>query len=260
MQKDKLFAEARFSASVLRDASDRFRTLLGPTVSFESQHLLVEHDDAEWTYDSVEEFIADYRRFQRGAKYALRGGQFALTVLVQSRMTRVAVEAPTRPAIEALFEVFENNLDAARLPPLEALDREITVFVGHGNSLLWRDLKDHLQDKHGIKVVAYESGARAGHTVRDILEQLVDESSFAVLVMTADDAQADGSMHARQNVVHEVGLFQGRLGFARAVVLVETGTTVFSNMHGVQRIDFARGNIRETFGEVVATVRREFAK
>jgi len=132
------------------------------------------------------------------------------------------------------------------------------VFIGHGRSELWRELKDHLQDKHEVTVEAFESGARAGHTARDILEGLVKRSSFALLVFTAEDEQADGTVRARQNVVHETGLFQGRLGFPRAIVLIEDGAEDFSNIHGIQMIRFGKGNIRETFGEVLATLRREF--
>ncbi len=106
--------------------------------------------------------------------------------------------------------------------------------------------------------MAYEVGARAGHTIRDILEEMLKSSSFAVLVMTGEDEGSDGERRARQNVIHELGLFQGRLGFARAIVLLEDGTEEFSNLHGIQQIRFGRGNIKETFGEVVATLRREF--
>jgi predicted nucleotide-binding protein len=45
---------------------------------------------------------------------------------------------------------------------------------------------------------------------------MLDQARFAFLVMTAEDEQADGNHHARMNVIHEVGLFQGRLGFERA--------------------------------------------
>jgi predicted nucleotide-binding protein len=87
---------------------------------------------------------------------------------------------------------------------------------------------------------------------------MVSSASFALLVHTAEDEQADGSMRARENVVHETGLFQGRLGFERAIVLREDGCADFSNISGLQEIRFHEGNIRETFGEVVATIRREF--
>jgi hypothetical protein len=145
---------------------------------------------------------------------------------------------------------FANTLQEKRPTPV--------VFVGHGRSTQWRDLKDHLHDKHGYKVEAYETGARAGHSIRDILEEMADKSSFTLLVMTAEDEQSDGGTRARQNVVHEAGIFQGRLGFPRAVLLLEEGAEEFSNVQGVQFIRFSKNNIKETFGEVLATLRREF--
>jgi hypothetical protein len=58
--------------------------------------------------------------------------------------------------------------------------------------------------------------------------------------------------------VHETGLFQGRLGFQRAIVLREEGCAEFSNHSGITEIRFSKGNIKETYGEVVATLYREF--
>jgi len=55
-----------------------------------------------------------------------------------------------------------------------------------------------------------------------------------------------------------VGLFQGRLGFSRAIVLLEDGVEEFSNLHGIQHISFSKGNIKECFGDVLAVIRREF--
>src|SRR5262249_50736759 len=91
-----------------------------------------------------------------------------------------------------------------------------------------------------------------------VLEAMLDRSSFAVLVMTAEDEDAAGKMHSRPNVIHETGLFQGRLGFTKAMVLLEEGTSEFSNIHGINQVRFARGQIASTFGEVLATLRREF--
>ena len=102
--------------------------------------------------------------------------------------------------------------------------------------------------------------SRAGHTIRDILEDLVKSSTFALLVLTAEDEQADGMVRARQNVIHETGLFQGALGFSRAIMLVEHGVENFSNVDGIQQIRFSTGSIRETFGDVLATLKREFPK
>ena len=118
-------------------------------------------------------------------------------------------------------------------------------------------MKDHLHEKHGYEVEAYETGARAGHEIRDVLEKMMNKVSFAILVMTGEDEVEGGKMRARQNVVHELGLFQGHLGFTKAIVLLEDGTEAFSNLSGVQQIRYGKENIKETFGEVLATLRRE---
>ena len=86
---------------------------------------------------------------------------------------------------------------------------------------------------------------------------MLNESSLAFLLMTGDDETANGTLRARQNVVHEIGLFQGKLGFSKAIVLLEDGTEEFSNIYGIQQIRFSKGNIKETFGEVLATIKRE---
>jgi len=89
------------------------------------------------------------------------------------------------------------------------------------------------------------------------LEEMLDSSSFALLVMTGEDETKDGKTLARQNVVHEAGLFQGKLGFSRAIILLEDGTEEFSNIHGLQQIRFSKGRIRESFGDVLAVLKRE---
>jgi len=78
------------------------------------------------------------------------------------------------------------------------------------------------------------------------------------LVMTAEDEQADKSLRARQNVVHEAGLFQGRVGFRRAIVILEENTEEFSNIAGVQQLRYSKGSIRSIFGDVISTLNREF--
>ena len=168
----------------------------------------------------------------------------------------VVVKLRTRSLIESVFQVFERNVDQSLLPVVEVPK---TVFIGHGGDSQWRDLKDHLQDKHGIEVVAYEVGPRAGMSIKEVLQGMLNESSVAFLVLTAEDMHTDGDMHARENVIHELGLFQARLGFERAIVLLEEGVTEFSNILGVNQIRFPRGRIRETFGDVISVINRELS-
>jgi predicted nucleotide-binding protein len=89
------------------------------------------------------------------------------------------------------------------------------------------------------------------------LAQLLNECGIAFLIMTAEDETADGDMHARQNVVHEAGLFQGKLGFERAIVMLEEGCTEFSNVAGLGQIRFPAGNISASFEEVRRVLERE---
>jgi len=91
------------------------------------------------------------------------------------------------------------------------------VFIGHGHSLVWRDLKDFIVERLHLDYDEYNREATAGLSTKERLETMLNDASFAFLVMTAEDEYADASKHARENVIHEVGLFQGRLGFRRAI-------------------------------------------
>jgi len=135
---------------------------------------------------------------------------------------------------------------------------EVRIFIGHGHNPQWRDLKDYLQDKLHFEVHAFETEARAGFTIKEVLDEMTEIASFALLVHTGEDENKYGKLHARENVIHETGLFQGKLGFRRAIVLLEDQCNEFSNIHGLQQIRFSKGNIKETFGEVLATIYREF--
>ncbi|MDA8350216.1 MAG: TIR domain-containing protein [Steroidobacteraceae bacterium] len=212
--------------------------------------------DVDWWYDTLEEFYADYRESPSQASLRCRVESVILNMDFYENQTQILVEAESRAEIEQIFRIFEDAAPTSAIPP--PIPPKPIIFIGHGRSPLWRDLKDHLHEKHEYKIEAYEIGARAGHTIRDILDRMLHRSTFALLVMTAEDEHADNTQHARENVIHELGLFQGHLGFTRAVVLLEEGSAEFSNIHGIHQIRFAKGNIKETYGEVLATLRREF--
>jgi predicted nucleotide-binding protein len=131
------------------------------------------------------------------------------------------------------------------------------IFVGHGGSRLYIELSDFLRGR-GFSVETFESDSRAGYTAKEVLEQMARRASMAFLVHTAEDEQADQKVRARQNVVHETGLFQGRLGFHRAIILREDGCEDFSNLHGVQEIRFPPGDIKSRFLQVLDVINREF--
>ncbi|MGW1186209.1 TIR domain-containing protein [Streptomyces drozdowiczii] len=131
------------------------------------------------------------------------------------------------------------------------------VFIGHGGKS-----KEYLQlgvwlTNEGLEWEVFDREPTAGLSTKERLSEMLDNAAIAFLLMTAEDETADGKMRARENVVHEVGLFQGRLGFSKAIILVEEGCERFSNISGIGQIRFPKGDIRPAFDEIRGVLRRE---
>ena len=115
---------------------------------------------------------------------------------------------------------------------------------------MWRELKDFVSETLELEWDEFNREPTAGLSTMERLHAMLDGAGFALLVMTAEDEHADGSRHARENVIHEAGLFQGRLGSRKAIVLLEEGCAEFSNIVGLTQIRFPPGNIRASFQDV----------
>lgn len=125
------------------------------------------------------------------------------------------------------------------------------IFIGHGRSGLWKDLRDYIRDDLNLPHVhTFETKAIPGDVISEQLAELLKVTNFAFLLLTGEDEAADHTMHPRENVIHEVGLFQGRHGFKRAVILLEEGCERFTNLDGQIYIPFPKGNINGAFDKV----------
>lgn len=131
------------------------------------------------------------------------------------------------------------------------------IFIGHGRSLLWRVLKDFISDRLRLPCDEFNRESVAGITTFERLETMLSEATFAFLVMTAEEEHMDSTVHGRPNVMHEIGLFQGRLGPRRAIVMLEEGCAEFSNITGMSQLRFPRGAIAASFEEVRRVLERE---
>jgi hypothetical protein len=134
------------------------------------------------------------------------------------------------------------------------------VFIGHGHSPVWKDLRDFLKDRLHLEWTEFNGEPVAGYTTKERLEQMLAEASFAFLVMTAEEERSGGTLHARDNVIHEAGLFQGRLGFTRAIVLLEEGCSEFSNIVGLNQIRFPKGNVMAKSEDIREVLERELTR
>ena len=131
------------------------------------------------------------------------------------------------------------------------------IFVGHGRSSVWSIVQNYIEKEKGLKVVCWESEPRASRTAVEVLEEFLKQADFAVLVLTAEDETAGGEILARQNVIHEMGLFQSRLGFQRVALLVQRGVKELSNLAGLQTIEFTENKIEESFFALGKMLERE---
>jgi hypothetical protein len=124
------------------------------------------------------------------------------------------------------------------------------IFIGHGRSRDWKELRDYLQKELNLECDDFEAVPTAGKSIKERLQEMLEEARFAFLVMTAEDEHKDDSRHARENVIHEVGLFQGKLGFERAVILLENNCETFSNISGIIYLPFHPGELEARFLEI----------
>lgn len=269
MTKSQTYANKYFGHKVVRRLIDEFGKLSELPLRFFK--LTVQKGDVTWDFKNFEEFIEEYKKSSDMAVLSVQVeasnghpfGSYGMRInffgnLYKSPGFILEIEAPNKVTINRFFEITDEELPNAIAIEIEDSKSELVIFIGHGRNKEWRDLKDHLVDKHHYRIESYESGARAGHTIRDILDDMLSKSNFALLILIAEDVTNDGSIRARQNVIHETGLFQGKLGFSRAIVVMEEGVEEFSNIFGVQQLRFSKGNIKEIFGDVLATIKREF--
>src|SRR5262249_40105912 len=97
------------------------------------------------------------------------------------------------------------------------------IFIAHGRDPQWLAVKEFIDIECRLPALAFNSGAWSGKAVTEALNRYLEQCSFAVCVLTAEDTHGGDREWARQNVIHEVGLFQGRYGMHRVILLVEDG-------------------------------------
>jgi predicted nucleotide-binding protein len=131
------------------------------------------------------------------------------------------------------------------------------IFIGHGGSRTWKDLKDFIQDRLSLHWDEFNREPAAGKSNVARLTEMLDSAAFAFIVLTGEDERLDGKLQARQNAVHEAGLFQGRLGFNKAIVMLEDGCEEFGNIHGLVQIRFPKDSINAVFEEIRRVLERE---
>lgn len=166
------------------------------------------------------------------------------------RMAQTSADEPaaihfSRPQVERLVrdidQVFEIRANSELDAPRQESPRR--VFVSHGRSNDWRSVQAFIEKDVGLSTIELAQEPNLGRT---IIEKLFDNAvrcDSAVIVMSGDDITKEDETRVRENVMHEIGFFQGRYGRKAVVLLHEEGVNVPTNLSGVAYIPFPRGSI-----------------
>jgi predicted nucleotide-binding protein len=126
------------------------------------------------------------------------------------------------------------------------------VFITHGHDPAWHEVQHFIEKECALKLPTMELAHEASKG-RTIIEKLDGESqhcSYAVIVMTGDDLVGDDEVRARENVIHEIGFFQGRYGRDRVCLLHEDHVTIPSNLSGIVHASFPKGRVAAALAEL----------
>ena len=206
--------------------------------------------DIKMYSDKIEEFFNRYRPISGGGIY-FPPAQTSTNDTTVKTIYSIVQQLNSLPEEELLKE-FELVKPRTQLKS-KGLEK---IFIGHGRSKLWARLQLFLKDDLSLNTLTFEDESRTSESIVNILSDFLDNSSMAILVMTAEDETVEGMNRARQNVIHEAGLFQGRLGFDKVIILKQEGIEEFSNLAGLQYIPFSGDNIEQCFYEL----QRKFKK
>lgn len=131
------------------------------------------------------------------------------------------------------------------------------VFVIHDSHPEFHALRLFIEERCGL--AAYELGFPEAQEddIAALMERRLGRCGFAVCLLSAGATFPDGRAAADQRLVYQAGVFQGRYGFSRVAILCEDGCDTFSNIAGLIRLDFPRGQVDTTFFELERILERE---
>lgn len=133
------------------------------------------------------------------------------------------------------------------------------IFVIHGHDeAKWRELRDLLGDRLGVKTVVLEEEPGAGEVLIRKFEEFADDCCYAFALLTPDDfVEKEGKSYfqARPNVLFELGWFYGHFGHDHVCIIKKANTVMPSDLAGILSINF-RDQISEGFLQIEDELKR----
>jgi predicted nucleotide-binding protein len=154
-------------------------------------------------------------------------------------------------------QILELRANSELAPPLSGQSPR-RVFISHGRALDWREVQAYIEKDIALPTLELAQEPNQGRTILAKLWEASQQCDSAVIVMTGDDEDAAGQARARENVVHEIGFFQGKYGLDRVCLLYEEGVSIPSNIHGLVYTPFPKGRVSASFGVLVRELRTTY--
>lgn len=144
---------------------------------------------------------------------------------------------------------------APAVPPrkLSKRKKRPRVFIGCGSlDLHVAKRLVQLLDKIGIEGVLWSEQFQVGRSILEVWEELPSKVDAAIFIIGSDTTTH--ASHPRANVLFELGLFHGRLGRKRTIILASGGIDLPTDVLGTIYLRYEPGRL-----EIVAEqLRREF--
>lgn len=206
--------------------------------------------DIKMYSEKIDEFFNRYRAKPGSSIY------IPPTQTSKNNTTVKSISRLTSQLISLSETEIQKEFDSVKPLPQKKSSGTGKIFIGHGRSKLYAIVQVFLKDDLNLQTLTFEDESRTSESIINVLTEFLEKASLAILVLTAEDETANGKSRARQNVIHEAGLFQGRLGFDKVIILKQEGIEEFSNIAGLQYISFSEDKIEQCFYEL----QRKFKK
>lgn len=153
-----------------------------------------------------------------------------------------------KPFIQNLDYLLELSSNVRIGNNIESKESKNRVFISHGRSTEWNKIQNYLEKDLDIPTLELAQQPNIGRTVLQKLEEESSKCSIAVIVMTGEDLTDNGETRARENVMHEIGYFQGKYGLQNVVLLHEQDVNIPSNIQGLVYIGFPKDSSEAALG------------
>ena len=211
---------------------------------FYPQRVVLADDEVEDATGAGDVFAAGLLAILAGDRLQTELGALLGMTLARHKLRYVGSHGHTQLA--QVTRDFIRTLDTTRRPGAQPDG----IFIAHGRNPDWLAVKAFIEQRFNIPVYTFESTSWGSRPVTEALHDYLQRCTYAICILTAEDTTTDGTHLARQNVIHEIGLFQGRHGLDRVHILTEHGCASLPTAAGAQTTTFPRHAIDKAFWDL----------